>query len=64
MSEWLKEAVCKTAGASLRWFESNLTHRSERDGIGIHKTLKMSRPIGLAGSSPAARTKEKVKDDR
>ena len=42
----------------LRWFESNLIHQSERGGIGRHKTLKMSRPIGLAGSSPAARTKE------
>ena len=29
----------------------------ERGGIGIHKGLKNPRPVGLAGSSPAARTR-------
>ena len=35
---------------------------SQRGGIGIHRRLKISRPYGLAGSSPASGTKKHVRD--
>jgi hypothetical protein len=52
VAEWLKATVCKTVDVSLRWFESNLIHQSERDGIGRHSRLKICRLRGMGVQVP------------
>ena len=42
---------------TLNWITLHLNNEWLSGGIGIHKRLKISRPIGFAGSSPASATK-------